>query len=360
MKKKVLVVASTSDHLMNFHVPYIEELKKTCDVLTMAKDNGVKFADFDISFEKKILSFSHYKVVKQIRNILKEHNFDVVFLNTSLAAFIVRYAIKGLKKKPRVVNIVHGYLFGEKSCFIKRMAYLLAEKVCRKVTDNIVVMNNEDYDIAKKYKLCKGEVYKIMGMGINGDRFKSSAKKNRGNEEEITFSFIGELSTRKNQMFLLKFIRDLKKFNINAKLNLIGDGFLKNKIVKRIKKYGIEDQVVMVGYIQNIEEYINKSNYYICASKIEGLPFNILEAMFAGSVVFSSDIKGTVDLIDDLENGVLFKLNDMDDLINKFRLVKNNITLQNKLRKNAAVTAKKYLLAEVFEGNAKLFKELVD
>ena len=221
-------------------------------------------------------------------------------------------------------------------------------------------MNNEDFDIAKKHKLCTGEVYKIMGMGINGDRFKSSAKKNRGNEEEITFSFIGELSTRKNQMFLLKFIRDLKKFNINAKLNLIGDGFLKNKIVKRIKKYGIEDQVVMVGYVQNIEEYINKSNYYICASKIEGMPFNILEAMFAGSVVFSSDIKGTVDLIDDLENGVLFKLNDMNDLINKFRLVKNNITLQNKLRKNAASTAKKYLISEVFEGNTKLFKDLVD
>ena len=55
MAKKILFVASTSDHLINFHIPYIEELKKENQVFTMAKDTDNKFADFNIDFEKKIM-----------------------------------------------------------------------------------------------------------------------------------------------------------------------------------------------------------------------------------------------------------------------------------------------------------------
>lgn len=359
MKKKVLVVASTSDHLITFHKPYISELKKTCDVFTMAKDTNQKFADFNIDFQKKIVSFKHFSIIKSIRKVLQEQQFDVIFLNTSLAAILVRLAVKGMKNKPKVINIVHGYLFGEKSSFVKRTVFLAIEKWVRKVTSNIVVMNNEDYDIATKHKLCTGKVFKINGMGIN-ERFKSRAKSNTGVEDELVFSFIGELSDRKNQMFLIKFIKELEKYDINAKLNLIGDGGYKTKLEDYVKKQKLENKVNMIGYVNDIESYVNSSNYYICASKIEGLPFNILEAMFAGSVVFSSDIKGAVDLIEDLENGVLFKLNDMNDLINKFRLVKNNLELQEKIRKNATETAKKYLFSEVFNENTKLFIDLLN
>lgn len=360
MKKKVLVVASTSDHLRTFHIPYIEKLKETCDVFTMSKDTNEKFADFNINFQKKILSFKNFKIIGEIKKILKQEQFDVVFLNTSLAAFFVRMAIKGLKNKPRVVNIVHGYLFGEKTNYCKKMAFLSAEKFVRKQTTNIVVMNDEDYDIVKDNKLCTGEVYKIQGMGINGNRFSKKPIKNTGLEEEINFSFIGELSSRKNQSFLIEFVKELEKFGINAKLNLLGEGAQKEKLEKKIKRLGLQNKVKLIGFVDDIEKFINKSNYYICASKIEGLPFNILEAMFAGSVIFSSDIKGTVDLIKDFENGVLFELGNMSDLVNKFRLVKNNLTLQEKLRKNAKKTAEKYLLSEVFDENMKLFEKLVN
>lgn len=360
MKKKVLVVASTSDHLRTFHIPYIEKLKETHEVYTMSRDVNEQFADFNIKFQKKIMSFKNFKIIGEIKKILKENDFDIVFLNTSLAAFFVRFAIKFLKKKPKVVNIVHGYLFGEKTNGFKRKAFLAAEKFVRKQTTHIVVMNNEDYDIVKKHKLCTGEVYKIQGMGINGNRFKKKPIKNTGLEEEINFSFIGELSSRKNQTFLIKFVKQLEKFGINANLNLLGEGSQKRKLEKQIKKLGLENKVKLIGFVDDIETFINKSNYYICASKIEGLPFNILEAMFAGSVIFSSDIKGTVDLIEDFENGVLFELGNMDDLVNKFRLVKNNLTLQEKLRKNAKKTAEKYLLTEVFEGNSQLFEKFVN
>ncbi len=361
MRKKVLVVASTSDHLKNFHIPYIENLKKNYDVKIMAKDkDGEHFADYNINFEKKIFSFNNIRIVHQIKKILKQDKFDIVFVNTTLAAFLVRMAIKKLKEKPYVVNIVHGYLFGENSNFICKMGFLFAEKITKNVTDNIVVMNEEDEDIAKRHKLCKGEIVKIHGMGIDNTRFsetKSQKKFNIGNDYEV--SFVGELTDRKNQKFLINFVKEISKYDINIKLNLIGDGVLKNKLVKLATKKKVLDHVNFLGYDNNIQKYINDSDYYISASKIEGLPFNILEAMHLGAVIFASDTKGNVDLISDLENGVLYKLGDTKDLIAKFRLVKNNKELQQKIRKNAKETSKKYLLNTVFDENMQIFENFI-
>lgn len=361
MRKKVLVVASTSDHLKNFHIPYIENLKKNYDVKIMAKDKeGDHFANYNINFEKKIFSFNNIKIVHQIKKILENEKFDVVFVNTTLAAFLVRMAIKKLKEKPYVVNIVHGYLFGERSCFIRKTGFLFAEKITKSVTDNIVVMNEEDEDIAKRHKLCKGEIIKIKGMGIDGSRFKEIKPKkkfNTGNDYEV--SFVGELTDRKNQKFLIKFIKEIVKFDISIKLNLIGDGVLKKKLEKLAKKKKVADRVNFLGYDNDIQKYISGSDYYISASKIEGLPFNILESMYLGAVVFASDTKGNVDLIDDLENGVLYKLGDTKDLIAKFRLVKNNKELQEKIRKNAKETSKKYLLNAVFDENMQIFENFI-
>lgn len=359
MGKKILFVASTSDHLINFHIPYMEELKKDNEVFTMAKDCETSFADYNINFEKKILSCKNFRNIKKIKEILLKNEFDIVVCNTTLASFFVRLAIKKLKKKPYVINIVHGYLFGKNTNWFYKRALICAEKMVKKVTNKIVVMNNEDYDIAVLNKFSNGDVVKIDGMGIDGSRFDKTSQTTDNNSDEITFSFVGELSTRKNQKFLIKFIKKLEKFDIDAKLNLIGEGSLKNKLKKIIKKKKLEDKVFLLGYDKNIQYHFNKTNYYVCASVIEGLPFNILEAMFAGSVVFSSDAKGNVDLVDDLENGVLFEVNNMDDLISKFRLVKNNLTLQEKIRKNAQKTAEKYLISNVFEENMGIFKGII-
>lgn len=359
MSKKILFVASTSDHLINFHMPYINELKKENQVFTMAKDKDIKFADFNIDFEKKIVSCKNFKSIKQIREVLAQNNFDIVVCNTTLASFFVRMAIKKLKKKPYVVNIVHGYLFNENAKCLYKKALLRAEKIVKKVTNKIVVMNDEDYDIAVLNNLSSGEVVKIKGMGIDETRFDKDMQIKKNTSKEIIFSFVGELSSRKNQKFLINFIKKLEKFDIDAKLNLIGDGALKRKLEKIIKKKKLENKVFLLGYDKNIQYHFNLSNFYICASRIEGLPFNILEAMFAGCVVFSSDAKGNVDLINDLENGVLFESDNMADLLNKFRLVKNNLTLQEKIRKNAKKTAEKYLIKNVFESNMDIFKGII-
>ena len=281
----------------------------------MAKGEG---ADFNIPFKKRSLSFKNFRLSYKIRDILKKENFDVVYLHTSLAAFWVRMALRGVKNKPYVINTVHGYLFGKSSGWLHNKVYLACEKLLRKQTNDIVVMNKEDYEIATKNKLCKGTVYFSNGMGV---RFKENVSEPiRLSEKGYSLAFVGEISERKNQMFLVEAMKHLE----DCTLTLVGDGDGREKIEKYIAKNNLANRVFITGFTKEAYEYIKGCDLYVSASTIEGLPFNIMEAMYLEKPIIASKIKGHEDLLD---SECLFSLGNMEEYV---ALVRNNLHIREK------------------------------
>ena len=333
---KILIVASNMVHINNFHLPYINELKNQGnEVFVMARGEG---ADFDIPFEKKSLSFANYKISKKIKQIIKENNFDVIFLHTTLAAFWVRYALKGLKNRPKVINVVHGYLFGKTSSKLHNFLYLSLEKSLRKLTDYILTMNQEDYEIASKNKLSLNGAITIHGMGFKPLDFEYTPKNNK------KIVFVGEISKRKNQELLVKALKFLPEHT----LTLVGDGLERSNIEKLAKKLKVASRVQVTGYTKDVSLYLKEADIYVSASKIEGLPFNILEAMSAKMPILASNIKGHKDLLPK-EN--LFDLNNIKELVDKIK----KISLEGK-----EYTVSPYTYEMVFDWNIETYKELIN
>lgn len=288
---KILIVASNMVHINNFHRPYIERMRGDGhQVFVMA--NGEE-ADYCVPFEKRFLSVKNLKLISQIKKHIIELKPDIIYLHTTLAAFLVRYALKGIKQRPRVINTVHGYLFGSGFSKLHNLLYLSCEKTVRKQTDKILVMNNEDFEIAKKHNLCLENVQMIDGIGIDFSRCDGVERKEDQKPRKLLF--IGEISKRKNQNFLVKMMSSLPEYT----LTLVGDGSERLAIEKMIKKENLEGRVQICGYTKDIKPYLEEADIYVSASKVEGLPFNILEAMRAGAPIVASRIKGHVDLLPD-------------------------------------------------------------
>ena len=301
---KILFVASTMVHIKNFHLPYIEEFKNQGHtVLTLASGNE---ADFNIPFKKKTLSLKNLMLASKIKGIIKREAFDVIYLHTTLAAFYVRLALKGMKNRPYVINTVHGYLFSRNESGLKKRIYLKCEKILRKQTDDIVVMNEEDMLIARENNLCLNKTYKINGMGFS-PRFTNEEVATK-NSKSLTF--VGEISKRKNQEFLVRALPYLP----NATLTLVGDGEIRHRIEALAKNLGVENRVNITGFTKNVASYLASTDIYVSASTIEGLPFNILEAMAQGLPIVASSIKGHVDL---LPQNSLYTPNNLDEFIRK-------------------------------------------
>ena len=315
---KILYAASTASHLHAFHERYINALRdEGHEVKTLALGEGV---DYNVPFEKKMLSPANSKCRRQIRKILDTEHFDTVILNTSLAAFHIRLAARR-KSRPRIVNVVHGYLFPEFAKGfkqkIKRLLLLFAEKLLASKTDAIITMNNEDLRIAHTEALTRGPVIHTMGMGVSSPRFSASygaIRKGSGSEGAFVLAFAGELSGRKNQSFLISALPGIIERVPNAILWLLGDGTERARLENEARLLGVSERVIFFGRRDNPHDYMRECDAYVSASKSEGLPFNIVEALGCERAVIATRVKGHTDILEG-GAGFLFEEGNTDELV---------------------------------------------
>ena len=336
---KILIAASNMTHIKNFHIPYIEKFKEMGnEVFVLAGGEG---ADFNVPFKKSVFSLKNIFLISKIRKILKREKFDVVYLHTTLCAFFVRLAMKGLKNRPYIINTVHGYLFSKDTSKLKNKIYLFCEKILKNQTNDIVVMNNEDYEIATKNNLCLNKIHFCNGMGV---KFNDLPKIEKQSTDKTKLVFVGEISKRKNQAFLVKALKHLP----NCTLTLVGDGSERKSIEKLIKKLSLENRVTITGFTKDVYKYLLNSDIYVCASQIEGLPFNIMEAMYAKMVIVATNIKGHRELLPSTQ---LYDYNNMEQFV----------SLVNATQKeNIEYNLEKYKLENVLEHNIKIYTDFLN
>ncbi|MGE4272451.1 MAG: glycosyltransferase family 4 protein [Desulfitobacterium sp.] len=313
--KKVLFCASTASHINNFHLPYLKAFHDMGYEVHVAVNEEVplQWADKVIAlpFAKSYLSFENIKAIYQALKLLKRENYEKVSIHTTLASTIIRIAALFLKDRPRIYYIVHGYLFNLDSG-PKKWLYLIPEKIAASVSDIVMVMNHEDYDIAQKYKLYKYKLCTIDGMGIDPSRFKFVSAADKGmrkkelgyKEDEFLFVYAAEFSKRKNQKLL---IRAFSKCKLeSAHLLLAGKGKTLQECKALAQELGQMERIHFLGYVNDVPDLYTACDAVVSTSLIEGLPFNILEAIGCGLPVIASDIKGHRELIDNKGNGLLF------------------------------------------------------
>lgn len=351
--KKVLITASTFSHIRSFHLPYIEEFKKQGWNVTVAC-NGVpqklENADrcIDVPFKKSELAFDNLKAISLMRNDIKKEKYDLLITHTTLAAFFTRLSLLFLQGRPKVINVVHGYLYDDTTKLLKKSIYRAAEKITAGLTDLVLTMNEYDYVEARKHRLGK-RIEKIPGVGVDFEKQDISTNLNLRREFNIPedaflLIFPAEFSKRKNQRTLLEALSKTPK---DVWLMLPGEGELLNECKQLAKQLEIEDRTIFPGFIKEIASAYAASDAAVSSSIIEGLPFNVMEAMHAGLPVILSDIKGHRDLVSADINGLLYPKEDSNALASAIKKLKNDTDKREKFGKAAKLSVEKYSLQNV-------------
>ncbi len=356
---KILYAAGTMTHIKSFHLPYIDALRRDGhEVMVMAKGED---ADFDVSFVKKMFSLKNLLCQMKIRKILKCEKFDTVIANTTLAAFNIRAAMRR-RNRPRVINFVHGYMFPKEANGLKDKIFRFVEKLVRKKTDHIMVMNADDYDIALRDRLCLGEVRMTLGMGATvpeaAEMSADVIDKLHESVGKYVLCFVGELYKGKNQRMLICALPEIKLHIPNAVLWLVGNGEAKDELIQLAEELNISDSVYFMGRRSNPCDFIRASDVYVSASAKEGLPFNILEALGCGKVTVASDVKGQRDIIEHGVSGLLYPFGDITAFVNTVIAVHSG---ELTIDPAAAIDRyKKYSFENVFDKTYKTMKELIE
>ncbi len=137
----------------------------------------------------------------------------------------------------------------------------------------------------------------------------------------------------------------LKRTENDIKLILVGDGEEKEKIIKQIKKSGLEKRVKLTGmlYKEEVEKQLIKSSIFILTSRSEGLPMVILEAMDKGLPCIAFETKsGVSDIIINNKNGYIIKNDNIEEMAKKIDELINNKALLKKFSIEAKKTVKNF------------------
>jgi len=122
---------------------------------------------------------------------------------------------------------------------------------------------------------------------------------------------VGRLNKQKNFEMLIRVAYILKLKNLNFKIEIYGDGELKEVLQKQINEYDVADCCKLCGRTKNIPNVLSKATCFVMTSSYEGMPNALMEAMASGLPCVSTNCPtGPSELIVDEVNGYLIGVND--------------------------------------------------
>ena len=149
------------------------------------------------------------------------------------------------------------------------------------------------------------------------------------------------------------------KIGKKTTLNIIGDGDEKNKIISKIHKYGLEDSVIMHGFLDKdgVGKVLSDSSIYVMSSYTESFGIVLLEAFSYGvpCVAFDS-AEGANEIISNNWDGYLIKDRNIDEMAKRISHLIGNYSRRFIMGQNAVKKANKYSLEEVRDKWIKIIK----
>lgn len=370
---KILFVSTIISTINAFLIPHINMLQKQGHIVEVAantligdkdklEDIGVRINH--VEFQRSPFSKDNLMALNRIKKLVARERYDMVHTHTPIASFLTRLACRNIINL-KILYTAHGFHFFRGAPKLNWLIYYPVEKLASRWTDAIITMNSEDYKLAKIFKCRKSNVvYKVDGIGVNLERFSSQlcekkeelrVKHNYSNHDFILF-YAAELNRNKHQDLLIKAIPMLKENIPHIKLLLAGDGILSEEYSNLAKSLHVEKHVDFLGYRKDVPELIAMSDISVSASRREGLPVNVMEAMAMGLPLVVTNCRGNIDLVKDGENGFVIESDDIEEFTSYIEKLYNEVELRKQFGEKSIELVQKYSLENVLEQMKVIYK----
>jgi glycosyltransferase involved in cell wall biosynthesis len=120
----------------------------------------------------------------------------------------------------------------------------------------------------------------------------------------------GRLEYQKNFECLIELAEILQKRNYSFIIKIAGEGSLWKKLDTEIRKKGLSKHIILVGFINNMNQFFAESDIFVLPSFWEGFGFVLAEAMAQELPLVAFNISSNKELIDNTKNG--FLINDFN------------------------------------------------
>ena len=304
---------------------------------------------------------------KQLKTLIRQEKFALIHCHTPVMAALTRMAAARSRSRnhTRVVYTAHGFHFFKGAPMKNWLIYYPVEKICSYFTDDLITINQEDYDLAEK-KFTSAQNHYLPGVGVDTTVFvpdlltaeaRSAMRTDIGVEPGCSMILsVGELISRKNYYTAIDAIAQLNRPNVCYVI--CGQGALRSEIQAYANARGVGESVIFLGYRKDMPQLCACADVFLHTSYQEGLPVAVMEAMACGIPIVASWIRGNVDLIEDGVNGFLCDPEDAEGLADKIQTLLEEPDLAQKFRTHSLEKIKEYDKSIVEEQLRKIYCEM--
>jgi glycosyltransferase involved in cell wall biosynthesis len=252
----------------------------------------------------------------------------------------------------------------------KSKYYILLDKAILRISNRIIVNS----DMAKLYSVRKLGISESKFIKINNILPSNLISHKVVNDvktlklkllpgikgDEIILLSVNRLHEEKRTMSVLDIFFNLRLENILAKLIIIGQGEQYEEIEAYCKKSEFNNDVYLLGWKDNVYDYMTISDIFLLLSIREGVSNSLVEAQYLGLPSIVTNVGGNSEVVEDKKTGYIVpKYNFESQVISHIKnLLENKNKMQSFRKESRNNIIQNYSIAKTVGAYENLYNSL--
>ena len=325
-----------------------------------------------------------FKAVRKVKDLHKHKKFDVIHGHSGYSMLAL---ITGISAKTSNLPSIHSIY-----CPIQvaggNVIKLFSNKILSKfyfsqVDKIIAVTGNVRYSLTKAgiienriAEIPLGINTELYNQNVSGDDVRKSCNID---PDQPTLIYVGNLTIQKGLSVLIDALNIVTKEIPNIKLLMVLNMPLERyakpdkldvdmgqifKIKEKIKQYGLEDNIIPLGLLDNMPQVMAASDVFVTpflnTVGIVDYPTSMLEAMAVGKPVIAARVGGIPEIVKHKESGMLVEPNNVNELVDAIIYMLNNEEgAKNMGKEGAKIISEKFGLEIVVKELERIYGEVI-
>jgi glycosyltransferase involved in cell wall biosynthesis len=242
-------------------------------------------------------------------NLLQLGEFDVVHTHSAKAGALGRIAASRTGVA-RIVHTYHGFPFHEFQPIWLRYGYIAIERWLGRRTHAFLAVGSGVAAEAVRRRLAAPEAIRTIPPAVDqvlhpgGTAARGLARRRLGLPAGIRL--VGTVGRIDYQKAPEQWIDALASIPAQDVWGIwIGDGPMRSQLIERARKRGIAERFVVLGHREDVHDLLPALDVFALASRYEGLPCALIEAIDAGVAVVATAVNAVPDVVVPGETGLL-------------------------------------------------------
>lgn len=311
------------------------------------------------SLRRAVRPWQDLRALRTLRAKFLELQPDIVHTHSSKAGILARAAAFDAGV-PCIVHTIHGMSFNRTQPWAVRTAYQAVERWAAERTHAFITVADAMIEQSVAARIAPREKFVTIRSGLETERFTPNAELRQRfraewgvAEDEIVVGTVARLFQNKGYEEILDAMPraiaavsraggtpsstgvsspSLQESNPARRLCFvwIGDGAYRSRYERRLDELGLRDRVRLLGLLRpdEVAERINGFDIALHASKWEGLPRALVQALLTEVPAISFDIDGAPEVVTPNETGLLVPLGDTTGLATAIVRLANDADLR--------------------------------